>query len=115
MVSVESSVSLPLLTIDALTVGIRSDPKSGHGHFNAIEEVSFSLAEGEVLGLVGESGCGKSMTALALMGLLPQPVARVLNGRIDFDGMTLTRLSEHAWRRLCGNDLIVRRLVPGVR
>jgi oligopeptide/dipeptide ABC transporter ATP-binding protein len=96
--------SQPLLRVDALTVGIRADSGEG-GSFNAIEDVSFSLNEGELLGLVGESGCGKSMTALALMGLLPQPVARILSGRIEFAGEELTALSEHAWRRLCGDRL----------
>ncbi|MCB1714720.1 MAG: ABC transporter ATP-binding protein [Candidatus Competibacteraceae bacterium] len=97
----EKQNATPLLRVDDLTVGIRA----GRGTFNAIENVSFSLAEGEVLGLVGESGCGKSMTALALMGLLPQPVARVQGGSMLFDGLDLTTLSEHARRRLCGDRL----------
>ena len=97
----EKQNATPLLRVDDLTVGIRA----GRGTFNAIENVSFSLAEGEVLGLVGEAGCGKSMTALALMGLLPQPVARVQGGSMLFDGLDLTTLSEHARRRLCGDRL----------
>jgi oligopeptide/dipeptide ABC transporter ATP-binding protein len=91
----------PLLMVDDLTVGIRSD----RGVFNAVEAVSFSLAEGETLGLVGESGCGKSITALALMGLLPHPVARITQGRIGFDGAELTTLPDKARRRLRGDRL----------
>ena len=50
------------------------------GEINAIENVSFSLNEGEILGIVGESGSGKSVTALTIMGLLPRPPARVAAG-----------------------------------
>ena len=95
------TASKTLLMVENLTVGIRT----GQTTFSAIEDVSFNMTEGEVLGLVGESGCGKSMTALALMGLLPQPVARVLSGRIVFNGLDLTTLSERARRRLCGDRL----------
>ena len=69
-------VSELLLQVDDLTVGINA----AGGRFNAIEGVGFELRQGQVLGLVGESGCGKSLTALALMGLLPQPAARQLGG-----------------------------------
>jgi oligopeptide/dipeptide ABC transporter ATP-binding protein len=90
-----------LLAVDGLTVGIRGD----RGSFEAVEEVTFELAEGETLGLVGESGCGKSITALALMGLLPHPVARVTAGSILFEGTELTTLPERARRRLRGDRL----------
>jgi oligopeptide/dipeptide ABC transporter ATP-binding protein len=96
-----ATASTPLLAVDDLTVAIRSD----RGSFCPIEEVSFTLAEGEVLGLVGESGCGKSMTALAIMGLLPQPVARVSGGRILFDGTDLVTLPEKQRRRLKGDRM----------
>ena len=90
-----------LLTVNNLTVAIHSE----QGRFNALEEVSFTLKEGEVLGLVGESGCGKSMTALALMGLLPYPVARLTQGQIELQELQLTQLSERARRKLCGDRL----------
>ncbi|MEM7022229.1 MAG: ABC transporter ATP-binding protein [Pseudomonadota bacterium] len=91
----------PLLQVDDLRVGIRS----ARGSFNAIEEVSFTLAEGEVLGLVGESGCGKSITALAVMGLLPHPVARITAGNVWFDGTDLAALSNEQMRHMRGDRL----------
>ncbi len=96
-----SNTGANVLDVRGLTVGIRSE----HGVFHAIDDVNFSLREGEALGLVGESGCGKSITALALMGLLPQPVARVTAGRILFDGTDLEELPERERRRLCGDRL----------
>jgi len=90
-----------LLVVEGLTVGIRT----AAGAFNAVEDVGFTLARGEVLGLVGESGCGKSITALALMGLLPQPIARITAGSIRFAGTTLTALPERQRRQLCGDRL----------
>jgi ABC-type dipeptide/oligopeptide/nickel transport system ATPase component len=84
----------PVLEVADLQVGIRS----ARGTFNAIEEVAFTLGEGEVLGLVGESGCGKSITALAVMGLLPQPVARITAGSVRFDGTELAALSNEQLR-----------------
>ena len=59
-----------------------------------IDELSFSLRAGETLALVGESGCGKSMTALAVMGLLPHPVGRIAGGSIFFDGEDLVAASD---------------------
>ena len=56
----------------------------------AVDGVSFTLNEGETLGLVGESGCGKTTTCLSLVGLLP-PAARIVGGSIDFDGRGLTQ------------------------
>jgi oligopeptide/dipeptide ABC transporter ATP-binding protein len=91
----------PLLVVEDLQVGIRS----ARGTFQAIEEVGFALAEGEVLGLVGESGCGKSITALAVMGLLPQPVARITAGHVRFEGTDLAALSNEQMRHIRGDRL----------
>ena len=74
------------------------------GTVKAVDGVSLSLAKGEVLGLVGESGCGKSMTALALMGLLPYG-ARA-SGRVNLDGTDLLSLDEDAWCAMRGLSLI---------
>jgi oligopeptide/dipeptide ABC transporter ATP-binding protein len=98
---VVSPAKKPLLAVEDLQVGIRS----ARGTFQAIEEVGFTLAEGEVLGLVGESGCGKSITALAVMGLLPQPVARVTAGHVWFDGTDLVALSNEQMRHMRGDQL----------
>jgi peptide/nickel transport system ATP-binding protein len=70
----------------------------------AVENVSFSVGRGEILGLVGESGCGKSMTALSIMRLLPQ-AASVASGTIRFGDRDLLRLSGGEMRRVRGNDI----------
>jgi oligopeptide transport system ATP-binding protein len=63
------------------------------GQVHAVDGVSFSVEKGKTLGIVGESGCGKSVTALSIMGLLPTPPARIVSGSIRFDGRDLTGLS----------------------
>ena len=70
-----------------------------------IDDLSFSLRAGETLALVGESGCGKSMTALAVMGLLPHPVGRIAGGSIFFDGEDLVAASDRRLRDIRGNDI----------
>ena len=70
----------------------------------AVDNVSFSIGRGEILGLVGESGCGKSMTALSIMRLLPQ-AASVASGSIQFDGRDLLRLSGGEMRRVRGHEI----------
>jgi oligopeptide/dipeptide ABC transporter ATP-binding protein len=69
------------------------------------QDVSFSLAPGEMLGLVGESGCGKSVTALSIMGLLPNPPIAIGAGRILFEGQDLVGLSNDGFRALRGNRI----------
>jgi oligopeptide/dipeptide ABC transporter ATP-binding protein len=91
----------PVLELENLTVGIRSD----RGVFSAVEGLSLSINKGEVLGLVGESGCGKSITALAIMGLLAAPAVRVTDGHIRFAGQDLLALSEDQRRRLRGDRI----------
>ena len=70
-----------------------------------VEGISFDLKKGEALAVVGESGCGKSLTSLAVMGLLPPQLARTRRGSIRFEGQDLTTLSDRALRRLRGNRL----------
>ncbi|MCB2054953.1 MAG: ABC transporter ATP-binding protein, partial [Geminicoccaceae bacterium] len=91
----------PLLSVEKLAVGIRGE----RGTFEAISDVDLVIEQGEVLGLVGESGCGKSITATAVMGLLPHPVARIVRGRILFDGRDLTAMAARPRRRLCGEAM----------
>ncbi len=76
--------------------------RSERGEATAIEDVSLSLEPGEILGIVGESGSGKSVTALSVMGLLPEPAARVVGGRVVFENQVLTGMAEHRLRRLRG-------------
>ena len=90
---------MSLLEVSGLEVVL--DTPHGPGH--AVRGVGFALERGETLGIVGESGCGKTMTALALMGLLPEG-ARV-DGEIRFDGVDLLAGTEDAWRRVRGNRM----------
>ena len=64
------------------------------GVTKAVDGVSFSIHEGETLGIVGESGCGKTMTALSLLRLIPKPAARIVAGEILLDGQALVSLSD---------------------
>jgi oligopeptide transport system ATP-binding protein len=70
----------------------------------AVDRVSFRLHEGETLGLVGESGCGKTTTCLSIVGLLP-PAARIVGGRIDFAGEDLTHKDPREMRRIRGRHI----------
>jgi len=78
----------PLLEIDGLCVSFMTDA----GPMRVVEDLSFTLKTGETVGLVGESGCGKSVTAMAIMGLNPSPPSRVDAGRILFEGRDLLEL-----------------------
>ncbi len=89
---------MSLLSVQGLTVAFAT----GRGPVNAIESVDLAIAPGEILGIVGESGSGKSVTALAIMGLLPSPPARIVAGRIVFEGIDLLTRSERQMRRLRG-------------
>ncbi len=75
------------------------------GVVKAVDGVSWDLRRGETLGLVGESGCGKSITALSILRLIPQPPGRIVGGSVFFDGTDLLTLDEAAMRRLRGNDI----------
>jgi len=92
-------VSVPLIDVADLSVRLNTS----RGRAEAIRGVNFTLARGETLGLVGESGCGKSITALALMGLLPD--SAVVGGSICFDGRELVGLSDRDYCRLRGNRI----------
>jgi peptide/nickel transport system ATP-binding protein len=93
---------MTLLSVDELSVTF-SGP-GGSQDMPAVSGVSFTIGEGEVTGLVGESGCGKSVTSLALMGLLPKKGVRV-GGRADFDGTDLLSLRRSAMRELRGRQM----------
>ncbi|MQS07351.1 ABC transporter ATP-binding protein [Streptomyces alkaliphilus] len=92
---------MALLTVDELSVTFTA---RGRRDVTAVSGVSFDVPQGEVVGLVGESGCGKSVTSLALMGLLPRRGVR-LGGRADFDGTDLLSLSPSRMRDLRGRQL----------
>ncbi len=91
----------PLLSVRDLVVRFRTH----EGTIHAVNGVTFQLDEGERLGLVGESGCGKSVTNLALIRLLPQPAGRIEGGQVLFDGQDLTKLREDELRAIRGRDI----------
>ena len=75
------------------------------GIAKAVDDVSFYLKKGETLGLVGESGCGKSVTAQSIMRLIPEPPGKIVHGRIDFDGIDLVGLNMEEIRNIRGNRI----------
>ena len=71
----------------------------------AVNGVSFDLDPGDTLGIVGESGCGKSVTSLAMLGILPKPAGRVTGGEVFFDGVDLLKLPDSELRRVRGREI----------
>ena len=90
-----------LLEVKGLKTGFRTD----EGSFLAVDDVSFSVEKGKTLGIVGESGCGKSVTSLSIMRLIPTPPGRIEAGEILFNGKNLLKLSESEMRKIRGNDI----------
>jgi peptide/nickel transport system ATP-binding protein len=84
---------------------LRTDFHTDDGVFRAVDGVSFSIGKGRSLGIVGESGCGKSVTALSIMGLVPQPPGKIVSGEIRFEGIDVLKLSAAAMRDLRGNQM----------
>src|SRR5438477_4003133 len=77
----------------------------GSGTARAVDGVSFEVQPGETLGVVGESGCGKSVTSLSILRLIPEPPGRIVSGSIRFEGTDLLKLSETAMRGIRGNEI----------
>ena len=75
------------------------------GEVKAVDGVSFEIAEGQTLGLVGESACGKSMTALSIMRLVPSPPGRIVGGEILYQGRDLLKLDGESMRKMRGNEI----------
>ena len=75
------------------------------GEIPAVDHIDFHLKEGEILGIVGESGCGKSVTSLSIMGLVPSPPGKIVGGEILFEDTDLLKMSERQMRRVRGNDV----------
>jgi oligopeptide/dipeptide ABC transporter ATP-binding protein len=94
-------MSEPILQVENLVTGFDTDA----GRVVAVDGVSFTVPKGKTLGIVGESGCGKSVTAFSITRLLPQPHGKILGGRILFENRDLTALSPEEMRKVRGNDI----------
>ncbi|MGU3496860.1 ABC transporter ATP-binding protein [Xanthobacteraceae bacterium A53D] len=93
--------SEPLLSVEDIEVTLFTRA----GKLTAVDRLSLHVKPGETLAIVGESGCGKSITALALMGLLPWPPAKLTHGKVELAGRDLARLSEREMQDVRGKDL----------
>ncbi len=92
---------MPLLEIEDLSVSFHTE----HGVARVVDHVSFTVDAGRIIGLVGESGCGKSVTARAIMRLLPSPPALIEGHRVALEGQDLLALAERAMRDVRGNRI----------
>lgn len=93
--------AVPVVEVKNLTVHYETDD----GIVEAVNNVSFHIDKGEVLGLVGETGAGKTTIALSLMKLLPVPPSHVIDGTVLLDGQDVSKLNEHQMRKLCGSTV----------
>ncbi len=91
----------PLLSVTDVVV----DFKTRHGNARVLDQVSLAVESGEILGIVGESGCGKSMTALSIMGLVPDPPGKVTSGSIKLGDRELVGMDQEGLRRIRGKDI----------
>ncbi|MBX9768573.1 MAG: ABC transporter ATP-binding protein, partial [Bdellovibrionales bacterium] len=90
-----------LIEVKNLKTRFRTDD----GSFFAVDDISFSVPAGKTLGIVGESGCGKSVTSLSIMRLIPSPPGEIVSGQIVFDGEDLLKISEEKMRTIRGNQI----------
>lgn len=90
-----------LLQIEGLETGFETE----RGLIRAVDGVSFELQKGKTVGVVGESGCGKTVTAMSIVDLLPKPSGKVLGGRISLNGRELTGADQEVMQRVRGNEI----------
>ena len=90
-----------ILEVDKLIVSFETE----RGLLRAVDQVSFTVPRGKTVGIVGESGCGKSVTAMSIVRLLPQPAGKILGGTVVFDGHDLSHASEREMRRIRGGEI----------
>lgn len=90
-----------LLKIDGLETGFDTE----RGPIRAVDGISFELQKGKTLGVVGESGCGKTVTAMSIVDLLPKPSGKVLGGSISLNGKELTGVDQKVMQRVRGNEI----------
>ncbi len=96
--------SAPLLRVRDLVTTFRS-PTDGARGVRAVDGISFDVPEGTIVGLVGESGCGKSVTSLSILRLVPEPQGRIESGSIEFQGRDLLKLTEREMRAIRGDKI----------
>ena len=97
----DTHTRVPILEVKGLKTYFHTE----EGLVRAVDDVSFSLSSSEVLGLVGESGCGKSVTAFSIMNLVPIPPGRIEAGEIFFKGKDLLKTDAHERRKISGNHI----------
>ena len=90
-----------LLKIDGLETGFDTE----RGPIREVDGISFELQKGKTLGVVGESGCGKTVTAMSIVDLLPKPSGKVLGGSISLNGKELTGVDQKVMQRVRGNEI----------
>jgi peptide/nickel transport system ATP-binding protein len=95
------TANTPILKVEELQTTFFTDD----GEVPAVDQVNFHVNEGEILGIVGESGCGKSVTSLSIMGLVPSPPGKITGGKILFRDEDLTKATERRMREIRGNDI----------
>lgn len=91
---------MALLNVDKLSVHFGDDAAP----FKAVDRISYSIDQGQVVGIVGESGSGKSVSSLAIMGLIDYP-GKVMADKLEFNGRDLTKISEKERRQLVGAEV----------
>ncbi|GIT06649.1 MAG: hypothetical protein CM1200mP30_02790 [Pseudomonadota bacterium] len=75
------------------------------GVVNAVNDISFSLQSGEAIGIVGESGCGKSVSMLSIMRLIPNPPGKIVGGEVFFQGRDILKMNQHDLQDMRGNQI----------
>jgi ABC-type dipeptide/oligopeptide/nickel transport system ATPase component len=101
LTSGEEGEAEPLLLVDDLRTYFRTE----EGVARAVDGISYNIRVGETFSLVGESGCGKSVSAMSILRLIPDPPGRIESGRILFKDRDLLRLSEEEMRQVRGNEI----------
>ena len=91
----------PILNVRQLITSFETE----QGLLRAVDQVSFTVPRGKTVGIVGESGCGKSVTAMSIVKLLPQPAGKILGGSIHFKGRDLIHADEREMQRIRGNEI----------
>lgn len=99
--NIQDPVSDAILKVEDLTIGFFTE----EGPLTVVEEVSFEIGRGRILGLVGESGCGKSVTAMSIMRLLPSPPSFMKKGKILFENKDLLKFNKESMRKIRGNSI----------